>query len=146
MKERDVSALVRQGLTADPDVLLFRSGVGHGFGAGVRPAIEHEVVHERPLDGIWARYRVSWGSPGLPDFSGVCPGRCGHCGGAVQRPAYLETKSTSGRLRPEQQIMAATLQARGAFVAVVSDPAQVSQVLAAMRAGETSFGLPRRRG
>lgn len=145
MRERDVSALVRQGLTRDPDVLLLRSGVGHGFAAGVQPAIEMANLRELPTEPIWRRFRVSWGAPGLPDFTGLCPGRCA-CGAAVQRAAYIETKSTTGRLRPEQGQMIATLQARGAFVAVVNDPEQVTQVLAAMRAGEAGFGLPRRRG
>lgn len=144
MRERDVSALVRQGLTRDPDVLLLRSGVGHGFAAGIRPAIEYAIVHEQPTEPIWQRFRVSWGAPGLPDFTGLCPGRCS-CGAAVQRAAYVETKSSTGRLRPEQGQMIATLQARGAFVAVVNDPEQVTQVLAAMRAGEAGFGLPRRK-
>jgi hypothetical protein len=121
--------------------VLLRSGVGHGFAAGVRPAIEHAIVHEQPTEAIWRRFRVSWGAPGLPDFTGVCPGRCQHCGGEVQRAAYVETKSTTGRLRLEQREMTAALEARGAFVAVVSDPGEVAAVLAAMRAGETSFGV-----
>jgi hypothetical protein len=146
MKERDVSALVRQGLTRDPDVVLLRSGVGHGFAASVRPAIEHAIVHEQPTERIWQRFRVSWGAPGQPDFTGLCPGRCQHCGGEIQRAAYVETKSSTGRLRPEQVDMIATLQARGAFIAVVSDPGDVAAVLSAMRAGEASFGLPKRRG
>lgn len=139
--ERAVTARALPILTGTDELMLVRTGVGQGYTGSVQRALVNAVMGrwrltkqqaEHFVDKVLNRHRISWGSPGWPDYSGLwSPGG---------RAAYVEMKKPGGRLRKEQRTMMETLHGRGAFCAVVAGDDDARAVLRALQKGENRYG------
>jgi hypothetical protein len=118
---------------SSPDLVIFTNEVGEGYYARIRPLLDKELgpwpEAQRKVRDVLARNRVTYGlRVGSSDLVAVLA--------PLGRAVFLELKSPTGRLAPEQVTFLQRMRELGAVAEAVRTVPDALDVLRRARAGD----------